>query len=305
MPGRFRVLALAVDSGRILSIDPHDGLVTILSDQAGPFPDGLLVEGDSIYWTTMGRRAPAREDATPRYPDRDGGLHAVGLDGRGRRDVLPRGSLTTGKQLASDGAGRLYWADREGCRVSAASIDGTGLTDLVIRHVGDDGDPALGQCVGVAVDASGWIYWSQKGPTSGGLGRILRAPLALAPGQSPVGRSDIEVLWEGLPAPIEVQLFDGWIYWTDRGCGPGGSTLNGAPLPHPGERPGPPTVLATGFEEAIGLVVDEARDRVLVSDLGGTIRSVPIPRGHRSGQSEQVIATLGEAITGIAIVASR
>ncbi|MEU8894054.1 hypothetical protein [Streptomyces sp. NPDC048442] len=56
---------------------------------------------------------------------RNGGLHAVNLDGGGRRDVLPVDSITTGKQVASDGRADLpepidlhieggwwYWTDR-------------------------------------------------------------------------------------------------------------------------------------------------------------------------------------------------
>ena len=97
------------------------------------------------------------------------------LDGTGARDVIPTGLITTGKQLTSDGAGTLYWGDREGCRVSRVRIDGTSLTDLVV-NIRDDS--WLQECVGVAVDtARGYLYWTQKGPSNGGKGRIFRAGL--------------------------------------------------------------------------------------------------------------------------------
>lgn len=94
------------------------------------------------------------------------------LDGTGARDVIPTGVITTGKQLTSDGAGTLYWGDREGCRVSRVRIDETSLTDLVV-NIRDNS--WLQECVGVAVDtARGYLYWTQKGPSNGGKGRIFR-----------------------------------------------------------------------------------------------------------------------------------
>ncbi|MFF4398449.1 hypothetical protein [Streptomyces sp. NPDC001480] len=62
---------------------------------------------------------------------------AMRLDGSGQRDVVPPGVITTGKQLASDGAGCLYWSDREGRRISRVRLDGSGLTDLVVNPPGD------------------------------------------------------------------------------------------------------------------------------------------------------------------------
>jgi hypothetical protein len=41
------------------------------------------------------------------FSRRNGGVHAVQLNGSGARDVIPTGAITTGKQLASDGAGSL------------------------------------------------------------------------------------------------------------------------------------------------------------------------------------------------------
>ncbi len=148
-----------------------------LFDKGGTVPDGVVVENGVICWTTMGE--PTKDPSAP-----DGGLDfsapqrrrsPVWLDGTGARDVIPTGVITTGKQLTSDGAGTLYWGDREGCRVSRVRIDGTSLTDLVV-NIRDDS--WLQECVGVAVDtARGYLYWTQKGPSNGGKGRIFRAGL--------------------------------------------------------------------------------------------------------------------------------
>ncbi|HZC93890.1 MAG TPA: hypothetical protein VE400_25115, partial [Mycobacterium sp.] len=161
------LLALALRTGRILRVSLPDGRVRTLTDQAGPTPDGVVLDGGVIYWTTMGvpevdpTKPPG--EASRDYSRRDGGVHAIGLDGTGKRDVVPDGTLTTGKQLTSDGAGTLYWSDREGCRVTRVRVDGSGLTDLILNEPRDDGTV---ECVGVAVHpASGHLFWTQKGPT--------------------------------------------------------------------------------------------------------------------------------------------
>lgn len=296
------LLALAVCSGKILRIGLRDGRVETLTDDAGPTPDGIVVEAGTVYWTTMGRpRIRGRREADADYSRRDGGLHAMGLDGTERRDVLPAGSLTTGKQLTSDGSGTLYWGDREGCRVSRVRVDGSGRADLVIRQPVGVEDARLRQCVGVAVDpASGWIYWSQKGPAKAGKGRIFRAALDIPEGQKAIDRTDIELLWEGLPEPVDLDLVGDWLYWTDRGAGATGNTLNRGRVPRLGERGAAPQVLADGFAEAIGLFVDAFDGIAYVADLGGTIRRVRLPDGLSAWADQRVVASLGEPVTGIA-----
>lgn len=300
------LLALAIRSGRVLRVSLPDGRVDTLVDGAGSSPDGIVVEQGVVYWTTMG--APAVERSATGEVVRDwsaanGGLHAAALDGTERRDVVPVGAITTGKQLASDGAGRLYWCDREGCRVSRVRVDGSGLTDLVVN---DHDDTWMQECVGIAVDpARGHLYWTQKGPAKGDKGRIFRAGLDLPEGESATDRSDVEILWDGLPEPIDLHLDGDWLYWTDRGAPPGGNTLNRARRPAPGEPGLPPQILAEGLEEAIGLVVDASGGVAYVSDLAGHIWRIPLPdessgEQRPSGeQGPQVLVELGEPITGL------
>jgi hypothetical protein len=49
----------------------------------------------------------------------------------------------------------------------------------------------------------GQFYWTQKGPDDAGNGRIFRASTEIPKGQSPENRPDVEVLFEGLPEPID------------------------------------------------------------------------------------------------------
>ena len=284
------LVVLGIRTGTIYRVGLPDGRVAPLHKEAGVSPDGVVVAGDTVYWTTMGK--PTRDRSVPGeagldYSARNGGLHAVGLDGTGARDVVPDGALTTGKQLAYNGS--LYWGDREGYRISRVRPDGTGLTDLVVNTPDDTGTQ---ECVGVTVDAT-HLYWTQKGPSKGGLGRIFRAGLELPAGETAANRADIETLWERLPEPIDLEIHDGFLYWTDRGAAPNGNTLNRAPLPGTGEKGADPEILADGFAEAIGLAVDD--EVAYVSDLGGRITAVPL-----TGGAPRVLVDMGELLSGIA-----
>ena len=297
-PAVGTLLALAVRSGRILRVRLSDGQVETFLDDAGPVPDGVVVHDGVVYWTTMGVPEVVGEGESNRlYGRRDGGVHAVAVDGTGRRDVLAPGTITTGKQLTCDDTGTLYWGDREGRRVSCARIDGSGLADLVVNTA----EGVLAECVGVAVDRDrGHLYWSQKGPAKGGQGRIFRAGLAILAGETAATRSDVELLWDGLPEPIDLHIDGKWLYWTDRGAPVAGNTLNRAPLPAPGQPCVEPEILGGGFAEAIGLVVDAVAGLAYVSDLGGHIWEVSLPEGPGAGAPPRVLVQLPEAITGLA-----
>ena len=294
-----QLIVLGLKSGAIYRVDTASGGVDTLYDKAGPAPDGVVIENGVIYWTTMGTPTPdpSADDGLD-FAARNGGVHAVALDGSGARDVIPTGAITTGKQLTSDGAGTLYWGDREGCRVSRVRIDGTGLTDLVVNTRDDNW---LQECVGVAVDPTrGHLYWTQKGPSNGGKGRIFRAGLEIPAGQTAANRTDIEVLWDGLPEPIDLEIKGEWLYWTDRGDPPTGNTLNRAPIPAAGTTGQPPEILAGGFHEDIGLALDHEAGVAYVTDLAGLIQVVPLPGSVRSSDGTRVLADLHEPLTGLA-----
>lgn len=288
----------------ILRVDPRHGVVETVTDQTGYMPDGIVTTPDRIYWTTMGKptrtlaTADASSDAAWDFSTPNGSVRTCALDGSGQTQVVPDGTITTGKQLTADvDAGLLYFCDREGTTVYRVATDGTGLTPLV--HNTRD-DTWTQECVGVASDpVNGFIYWTQKGPSKGGLGRILRAGLDLPEGETASTRTDIEVLWDGLPEPIDLHLDPdtNTVFWTDRGEAPSGNTLNRAAIPGKCHSGAAPKILAGGFDEAIGLAVDTDAALVYVSDLGGSIRTVEIDGDHTV---REIVHLPDSTFTGIA-----
>lgn len=284
-----QLLALQVYPGKVLRIEVPSGRVETVIEDAGMFPDGIVVQDGVVYWTTMGapETNPAKSGQAARsFMRRNGGVHAERLDGGARREVVASGAITTGMQLACGGDGTLYFADRDGHRVSRVRADGGGLSDLVVRA---DEEGAMGECAGVAADpVHGFVYWTQPGPAEGGRGRIFRAGLEIPRGESAEHRSDVEELWSDLPEPMDLCLEGGMLYWTDRGAPLAGNTLNRAPVPGTGEPGADPEILADGFQDAVGLAVDGAAGLAYVSDLGGAIRMVPLPGGTVGAPRELV-----------------
>jgi hypothetical protein len=105
------------------------------------------------------------------------------------------------------------------------------------------------------------------------LGRILRANIEIPKGKTAANRTDIEVLFDGLPEPIdlELDLKNRVLYWTDRGDPPRGNTVNRAPIdvkPKPGDVP---EIVLTHLMEAIGIALDVPGGRMFVTDFAGSI----------------------------------
>ena len=96
----------------------------------------------------MGKKTGTNAFGEGVYDNRDGGVHAIDVDGT-NRDIIPTGGTTTGKQLALDSAGNLYWGNCEGFALTTAKTDGTGLRDLV-RYDGTGQERDW--IVGVALD---------------------------------------------------------------------------------------------------------------------------------------------------------
>jgi hypothetical protein len=294
------LLALARDLDRIELIDVPTGNRQVIITETGRHPDGVVCDGRTIFWTTMGERTSLRPSGEAVYANVDGGVHAIDINGLNRRDIVVPGGTTTGKQLALDSRGNLYWGNREGFSLATARKDGSGLRDLVRR---DGSGAERDWIVGLALDeANGHIYWTQKGSFAGGDGKIFRAGLEIPEGETAENRSDIELLWDNLPAPIDLELIDDRLLWTDRGSGshPGGNSLNRAVAPPAGQRGEAPEILADGFEEAIGLTVDKQARVAYVADLSGKIWAVPDPA--HSKQSKQLVVDLGFPVTGLNLV---
>jgi hypothetical protein len=262
-----RLFVLDLSGGRILSVNPDGSDRRVLVTDCR-LPDGVVVdvEAGHIYWTNMG--VPSLND---------GSIERIDLDGRNRRVIIPEGGTFTPKQLHLDKEnGKLYWSDREGMRVMRSDLDGSKIETLVETSQGDGlpGHDARKWCVGIAVDAErGQIYWTQKGPDKGGQGRIFRANIEIPKGQSAANRKDIEVLFDGLPEPIdlELDLNNRVIYWTDRGDPPIGNTANRAPMDPEPKKHHVPEILLTHLMEAIGIALDLKGERMFLTDLAGSV----------------------------------
>lgn len=293
-----QLLALARDEHRIEMIDVAAGTHRTIITDTGLHPDGIVCDGTTVFWTTMGELTGTNEFGEAVYENVDGGVHAIDVDGTNRRDIIPTGGTTTGKQLALDRAGNLYWGNREGFALTTAKTDGTGLRDLVQY---DGSGQERDWIVGVALDeANQQVYWSQKGSPEGGDGKILRAGMQIPVGQTAHNRTDIELVWEGLPAPIDLEFDDGRLFWTDRGRQSGGESLNRATVPSPGGVGEPPEVLAEGFESPIGLAIDHEMKLAYVADLGGRIWVVPGP--GREDITTHILVDLEMPLTGLNLV---
>jgi hypothetical protein len=230
--------------------------------------DGIVfdIEAGHIYWTNMG---------VPNL--NDGSIERADLDGKNRRVIVPQGVTFTPKQIHLEKKDcKLRWCDREGMRVMRANLDGSDVETLVETGRGDtDRRDQTRWCVGITIDPKlGKIYWTQKGPTKGGLGRLCRANIDVPKGESPTNRSDIEVLFDQLPEPIdlELDLKNRVLYWTDRGDPPRGNTVNRTPI----DKKAVPEILITHLMEGIGIALDVPGNRMFVTDFAGSLYSADL-----------------------------
>jgi hypothetical protein len=288
MTGRLFVLDLS--GGRVLSLNPDGSDRKVIVTDCR-HPDGIVVDAEAghLYWTNMGD-----------FGRNNGSIERADLDGRNRRTIVPEGGTFTPKQIQLEKPnGKLYWSDREGMRVMRANLNGSALETLVQTGHGDtDRRDQTRWCVGIAVDAErGHIYWTQKGPEKAGLGRLLRANLAIPKGDIPAQRSDIDVLYDGLPEPIdlELDLKHRQMYWTDRGDPPRGNTVNRAPMDAASKPRPDPEILLRHLMEGIGIALDFNGDRMFITDLAGSVYSARL-----DGSEKRTLLAAQGNLTGIA-----
>jgi len=288
MSSRLFILDLA--EGRVFSVKP-DGSDKKIIATGGHLPDGIAVdvEAGHLYWTNMG--IPSRND---------GSIERCDLDGRNRTTIVPEGATFTPKQLQLDQrGGKLYWCDREGMRVMRANLDGSHIESLVQTGSTDaDRRDATKWCVGIALDLErGQIYWTQKGPDNAGKGRIFRAGTDIPRGESATTRSDIEVLYDGLPEPIDLEIdhVKRVLYWTDRGDPPLGNTVNRAPLDRGRNGRPAPQIVFRDLMEGIGITLDRAGDRMFMTDLAGSVYAASL-----DGSKPSVLLFAQGNLSGIA-----
>lgn len=273
----YSILVLAAIGQKILKIDPETGSVKVFLNTPGKSPDGIVVDNvhKYIYVTNMGVPTGGQT-----LRNDDGSIERIDLDGSNHTIIIPIGITTTPKQLTLDRKNnRMYWCDREGMRVMSSKLDGSDVITHVQRGKGKkDMEDENRHCVGIAVDPDvGYIYWTQKGPSKGGNGRIFRAKIEIPKGESADNRTDIELLYGNLPECIDLELdsVNGYLYWTDRGLESlGGNTLNRAKLENIGKSK--IEIIGTGHQEAIGLAIAPDHQSVFTADLGGHLRQFDV-----------------------------
>ena len=286
-----RVFFLDLSGGRVLTVNPDGSDLKVIVSEGRKLPDGIVVDVDAgyIYWTNMGN---------PKA--NDGSIDRADLDGGNVTTVIPEGCTFTPKQMQLDKKnGKIYWCDREGMRVMRANVDGSNIETLVETGYGDaDRHDARNWCVGIALDVEGGkLYWTQKGNDKAGQGRIFRTNLEIPEGQTPADRTDVELLFENLPEPIDLDLdlANRMMYWTDRGDPPKGNTVNRAPMDAaPGQRKDQEIVFSH-LMEGIGLALDLKGGRMFLTDLAGTVYSANL-----DGSNKKALLIAQGNLTGIA-----
>ena len=287
-----RVFFLDVSGGRIESLNTDGSDRRVILDGLKRIPDGIGIDEQAghIYWTNMGN---------PKA--NDGSIERADLDGGNRTTIVPPGATFTPKQLTLDRKGRkVYWSDREGMRVMRANFDGSQIETLVDTSEGDQrpGRDETKWCVGIAVDHdAGQIYWTQKGADNAGEGGIFRANLEIPKGENATNRTDIEVLFNGLPEPIdlELDLSQQMIYWTDRGNPPQGNTVSRARLKGESTEANRQEILVSDLMEGIGLALDIKHGRMFFSDLAGSVYSARL-----DGSDKKALLMAQGNLTGVA-----
>jgi hypothetical protein len=181
-------------------------------------------------------------------------------------------------------------------RVMRCNLDGSQIETLVEAGRGDaDRRDQNKWCVGITIDLERQkIYWTQKGPDNGNQGRIFRAGVEIPHGETAATRSDIEIFFDNLPEPIDLELDrkNRILYWTDRGDPPRGNTVNRASID---AKPEMPEIVITHLMEGIGIALDVPNDRMFVTDFAGSVYSAKL-----DGSGERNFLYAQGNLTGIA-----
>jgi len=279
-------------SGKVMTASADGSNVRELV-QGQAMPDGIDVSiaANRIFWTNMGS-SPSTNS---------GSVMSANLDGSDVRAIVPEGQVHTPKQIKLDHANKkVYFCDREGLGVHRCDFDG-GNHEVIVQ-TGDSASSTdvadqTNWCVGIAVDPqANKFFWTQKGPSKAGQGRIFSANIQMPAGESAASRSDIELLFDKLPEPIDLEFEpeSHTLYWTDRGEYPLGNTLNSARVGAHGK--GEVKTLARHFHEAIGLKIDGVNHHIYITDLGGTVY-----RFNMDGSDKKKIYETDGAYSGIGL----
>jgi hypothetical protein len=148
------------------------------------------------------------------------------------------------------------------------------------------------------VDTNGGkFYWTQKGGQDAGLGPIFRANIRVPQGQYAENRRDIELLYDNLPEPIDLDLdpVGRMLYWIDRGDPPRGNTVNRAAMDPETKTGKEPEILFAHLMEGIGLALDLKGGRMFITDFGGSVYTANL-----DGSNRRTLLIAEGNLTGIA-----
>lgn len=233
--------------------------------------------------------------------ENDGSIARVDLDGSNWQMIIPKGHTFTPKQLNLDRVNmKIYWCDREGMKVYRANYDGTGQELLI--NSGDGEEERKDQrrwCVGICVDPKrGRFYWTQKGPSKAGQGRIFCANINFPTGKDAHSRDDIKTLFDRLPEPIDLDIDEekNVLYISDRGEIPYGNSITRVNLDDPSLKK---ELLIRKLHEAIGITLDVPNQMMYFADLNGSIYSSTM-----DGKNEQTLIADAGDLTGVACLSA-
>lgn len=315
-----RLYFLDTRGHQVMSANPEGSDLKALAVAAGS-PDGIAVDKSAgyVYWTNMSTFNPdpgvQGEEGRAWWMRRfgPGSLQRADLNGSNVTTVVPKGGTYRPKQMTIDlRNGKLYWSDREGMRVMRSNLDGSDVETLVEtgqRVEGQRGDPK-DYCVGIALDLThNEMYWTQRGDRSND-GSIRRASMDIPKGEDPAHRTDIQVLFDRMPEPVDLalDLRTRTMYWTsDGGTGDGADTVSRAPMDPPVDPKGgydpaqrkDRQILVKGLNAGIGITLDLAEGRMFFTDLGGNVYSAKL-----DGSDEKTLLSEMGGLTGITYVAN-
>lgn len=280
---------------RIFTCDGNGRTISVLRQEVALAPDGVVFDPKRkhLYCSLMGNISN-KEQSAYGY---DGAIWRMNLDGSDPFPIVPAGKTRTPKQITADfDSGKLYWGDREGLRVMRCNLDGSELeTVFSSGELPQDERDQSRWCVGIAVEpARRQVYFGLKGNPDAGQGKICRMSCDLPREETPRTRSDVKVLLENLPEPIDLELSHGSLFWTDRGNLKGGNSVSKVKLDDRGDLAGKTEIIAGNVGEAIGLVVCEDAGVVFSTSLTGELY-----RANLDGSSVRQIAKFG-GLTGLA-----
>jgi 3-hydroxyacyl-CoA dehydrogenase len=286
-------LRKAMTSGKVMTASADGSNVReLVGGQSMPDGIDVSISSGKLFWTNMGKSPSGN----------NGSVMSANLDGSNVQTIIPEGQVHTPKQIKIDHDNKkLYFCDREGLRIHRCDFDGS--NHEIIVQTGDhetaDTEDQTKWCVGIAPDPqSGKFYWTQKGPSKAGKGRIFRANIQMPEGETASTRSDTELIVDKLPEPIDLEFEaeSKTLYWTDRGEYPLGNTLNSAHVGSESAGNVQVKTLARHFHEAIGLNIDSVNQHIYVTDLGGAVY-----RFNMDGSDKKKIYETESAYSGIAL----